>query len=188
MMSSEGEVIILEDIIDTAAARGQVEKWLRELETDMKKSVKEQVEIKKKTISSYLLCAIKMICDMIFLQVICAKDAFLTKSRSQWALEWPGQTILCISKLYWTADITDKLPKEPENLKAYIEVCTHELNEIVTLVRGKLSTQNRTTLGWYSTKMHSVTVVQKLFSLFFFIYRSFSNIGCPQSRCVGAAM
>lgn len=43
MMSSEGEEIILEDIIDTTAARGQVEKWLLELETDMKKSVKAQV-------------------------------------------------------------------------------------------------------------------------------------------------
>lgn len=43
MMSSEEEIIILEDIIDTTAARGQVEKWLLELETDMKKSVKAQV-------------------------------------------------------------------------------------------------------------------------------------------------
>lgn len=43
MMSSEEEEIILEVIIDTTAARGQVEKWLFELETDMKKSVKAQV-------------------------------------------------------------------------------------------------------------------------------------------------
>jgi dynein heavy chain len=43
MISSEEEVIILEDIIDTAAARGQVEKWLLELESNMKKSVKAQV-------------------------------------------------------------------------------------------------------------------------------------------------
>lgn len=43
MISSEAEVIILEDVIDTAAARGQVEKWLLELEADMKKSVKAQV-------------------------------------------------------------------------------------------------------------------------------------------------
>lgn len=43
MMSSEEEVIILEDIIDTTLARGQVEKWLLELESDMKKSVKAQV-------------------------------------------------------------------------------------------------------------------------------------------------
>lgn len=43
MMSSEEEEIILEDIIDTTLARGQVEKWLLELEIDMKKSVKAQV-------------------------------------------------------------------------------------------------------------------------------------------------
>lgn len=43
MISSEGEEIILEDVIDTTAARGQVEKWLLELEIDMKKSVKAQV-------------------------------------------------------------------------------------------------------------------------------------------------
>lgn len=43
MISSEGEKIVLEDVIDTTAARGQVEKWLLELETDMKKSVKAQV-------------------------------------------------------------------------------------------------------------------------------------------------
>lgn len=43
MISSEEEEIILEDVIDTAAARGQVEKWLLELEIDMKKSVKAQV-------------------------------------------------------------------------------------------------------------------------------------------------
>lgn len=41
--SSEGEEIILEDIIDTTAARGQVEKWLLELESSMKRSVKAQV-------------------------------------------------------------------------------------------------------------------------------------------------
>lgn len=33
------------------------------------------------------------------------------------------------------------------NLGEYAETCTKELNEIVKLVRGKLSTQNRTTLG-----------------------------------------
>ncbi|XP_043277906.1 dynein axonemal heavy chain 7-like [Venturia canescens] len=120
MMSSEGESIVLEDIIDTTAARGQVEKWLIELEADMKKSVRAQV--------------------------IRAKDAYLLKARSQWVLDWPGQTILCISQLYWTADITNAFSSAPDGLKEYIDLCNEELNQIIKLVRGTLSTQNRTTL------------------------------------------
>lgn len=45
MLSSEGEKIVLEDIIDTTEARGQVEKWLLQLEIVMKKSVKAQVDL-----------------------------------------------------------------------------------------------------------------------------------------------
>ncbi|XP_044576956.1 dynein axonemal heavy chain 7 [Cotesia glomerata] len=120
MESSEGEAIVLEDKIDTASTRGQVEKWLVELENDMKKSVRAQVNN--------------------------AREAYLTKERSKWVLEWPGQTILCIGQLYWTANVTAAFPQGLDALKAYIDTCNEELNHIVELVRGDLSKQNRTTL------------------------------------------
>ncbi|XP_051171696.1 dynein axonemal heavy chain 7-like, partial [Leptopilina boulardi] len=138
MKSSEDEHVTLEDIIDTVAARGQVEKWLVELETVMKKSVRAQV--------------------------IRAKESYLKKERNKWVLEWPGQTILCISQLYWTADVTNAFSNAPQGLKDYIDVCNQQLNQIVLLVRGKLSKQNRTTLEALVTiDVHSRDVLVGLF-------------------------
>jgi Dynein heavy chain, N-terminal region 2 len=41
LISAQGEEVELVDAIDTASARGQVEQWMKQLETGMKESVKK---------------------------------------------------------------------------------------------------------------------------------------------------
>ncbi|XP_056634815.1 dynein axonemal heavy chain 7 [Diorhabda sublineata] len=121
MKSSEGEVVPLVDVIQTALARGQVEKWLVELETDMKKSVHNMV---RASIEDYPL-----------------------RPREQWVLKWPGQCIQSVGCTFWTTEVTVAIGGGLSDLKSYLDKCNNQIAKIVDLVRGKLNAQNRITLG-----------------------------------------
>ncbi len=121
MKSSEGEVVLLKDVISTTKARGQVEKWLVELETDMIGSV-------RKVIGESL-------------------KAYPSSKRTDWVREWMGQAVLCVTAFYWTLSIHESIRAGHKALKDYLDLNNQQINEIVTLVRGSLSKQNRTTLG-----------------------------------------
>ncbi|XP_075991785.1 dynein heavy chain at 36C [Anticarsia gemmatalis] len=121
MRSSEGEIVSLTMTINTAAARGQVEKWLLELEKSMKASVHHEVAL------SY--------------------DDYLQRKREDWVIAWPGQAVQCIAMTFWTSEVTDAIHISIPAMRQYWDKCNYQISKIVNLVRGELSLQNRITLG-----------------------------------------
>ncbi|RMX38335.1 hypothetical protein pdam_00005508 [Pocillopora damicornis] len=121
MYSSEGEKVPLSDTISTSEARGAVEKWLLQVQDIMLISIHDIIER--------------------------AVQAYATDDRKVWVLNWPGQIVICVSQIYWTQEVHEAIRSGPHGLKEYHEKLTQQLSDIVVLVRGKLSKQNRTTLG-----------------------------------------
>lgn len=74
-------------------------------------------------------------------------DAYEKTDRNDWVLSWPGQVVLAGTQKYWTDEIHKAIATNQAALQAYWELNNRQIDDIVALVRGKLSKQNRTTLG-----------------------------------------
>ena len=85
MISSEGETVDFCDAIVPANAKGLVEKWLLEVETGMRRSLRS---VMKQSL-----------------------EAYGTTRRKQWVLEWPGQVVLAASSICWTEEVTKVVNK-----------------------------------------------------------------------------
>eukprot|EP01116_Phalansterium_solitarium_P017128 TRINITY_DN413_c0_g1_i5.p1 TRINITY_DN413_c0_g1~~TRINITY_DN413_c0_g1_i5.p1 ORF type:complete len:4163 (-),score=2181.62 TRINITY_DN413_c0_g1_i5:539-13027(-) len=102
-------------------AKGSVEYWLLEVESTMKSSVRSALKS--------------------------GVEAYVTKPRTEWVLDWPGQVVLAGSQVFWTKGVETAITEGPAGLKKFYEQQLRELEGLTTLVRGNLSPLGRLTLG-----------------------------------------
>uniref|UniRef100_A0A8D2QAY1 Dynein axonemal heavy chain 3 n=1 Tax=Zonotrichia albicollis TaxID=44394 RepID=A0A8D2QAY1_ZONAL len=135
MISSEKEVVPFIDKIYPVRANGMVEKWLLQVEEMMLASVRQVLQNGIKGYSQV--------------------------PRKEWVLQWPGQAVICISSIYWTEEVSEAIRKKA--LQDFLEKSNVQIKDIVELVRGKLSSGARLTLGALIViDVHARDVVSKL--------------------------
>ncbi|XP_013912661.1 PREDICTED: dynein heavy chain 12, axonemal isoform X2 [Thamnophis sirtalis] len=137
MYSTEGERVEFISTISTSEARGAVEKWLIQVEDVMLRSIHDVITR--------------------------SRLAYPESPRKDWVREWPGQVVLCVSQMFWTSEVHEAIASGPEGLQNYYQALQFQLNDIVELVRGKLSKQTRITLGALVTiDVHARDVVMEM--------------------------
>ncbi|XP_058027873.1 dynein axonemal heavy chain 12 [Ahaetulla prasina] len=137
MYSTEGERVEFISTISTSEARGAVEKWLIQVEDIMLRSIHDVITR--------------------------SRLAYPESPRKEWVREWPGQVVLCVSQMFWTSEVHEAIASGPEGLQNYYQALQYQLNDIVELVRGKLSKQTRITLGALVTiDVHARDVVMEM--------------------------
>jgi hypothetical protein len=110
MISAQKESIKLDTPISTSDARGQVEKWLLELEGIMVSTIR---------------------CETLK-----SMDAYPNEERIQWVDNWPGMVVLAVTAKYWTEKTHVAITAGPRALEEYTAQCSSDILAIVEKVRA----------------------------------------------------
>ncbi|ESO88893.1 hypothetical protein LOTGIDRAFT_125424 [Lottia gigantea] len=135
MESKEKERVDFPKTITPAESRGLVEKWLLQVEEAMKFSLRT---VMTKAVLAYP-----------------------TTLRKDWILQWPGQIVLAASQTHWTTEVTQAINNG--ELNSYFNKSKKQVEEVVEMVRGKLSKMARITLeALIVIDVHARDVVKNL--------------------------
>ncbi|CAK86503.1 unnamed protein product (macronuclear) [Paramecium tetraurelia] len=138
--SSLKECVPLEQAINVAQddKSGNVELWLQELETQMKKSISR---ISNRTLKD----------------LNCTKQEFITK--------WPTQSILLANQIKWTRSTETAIRQQQKmNLKLYLSILHKELQDTVLLVRSDQNKLQTATLeAMVVIEVHQKDIVDTLY-------------------------
>lgn len=139
MLSVGGEKLNFERTVSIAGARGCVEKWLRDVETEMRAAVQHEMT------NSYA--------------------DFVTTPRTDWMLNWPQMVVLTIAQIFWTSDVQSCLARDNHDMlrNVYTELM-NDLDNLIELIRSPdISDLNRMTLkSLCILEVHARDVVQRL--------------------------
>uniref|UniRef100_A0A383V949 AAA+ ATPase domain-containing protein n=1 Tax=Tetradesmus obliquus TaxID=3088 RepID=A0A383V949_TETOB len=119
MISEEGEKVPFAKPFNPAAAGGAVERWLIDCEAAMRDTVRSVLK------ASF--------------------DAYSSTPCGSWMSAWPGQVVLAVDCMYWTAGTAAAIVWG--TLQEYASQLTQELMQVVNRVRGELSKLERKTLS-----------------------------------------
>ena len=143
MISADKESVPFKKTIDVNEGdkKGNVEKWMLEIENVMRTTLKE------------------IMSDSI-------KDYYKSK-RTDWVQKWPGQIVLAVDQLDWTTGVEEVFKQNaPNGLKNYNDTLKSNMLDIVDLVRGELPSGTRTTLkALVVLAQHAIYVVEEMISL-----------------------
>lgn len=132
IQSREKEEIKLINPVDVneGEKRGNIERWLSELESSMRETI-------------------RFLCN----STIRDTNGHGNGKRTNWILSWPAQCILAVNLIKWTRDTEDAIRGLPNsagrkmNLKTYFKYLNDQLVETVEFVRKDLTDVERITLG-----------------------------------------
>ena len=141
MLSSQGTSVELFPVIDPNLGqnKGNVENWLLELQSSMRLSLKREC---KKCLESYP-----------------------QMKRGDWCFAgYPSQCVLNISQLYWTKEAEDLMDKKGfKGLQEYDTIVSDQISEIVQIVRGKITKNQRRLMQALCTlDVHAGAVIKEM--------------------------
>lgn len=121
MLSAEGERVAFVRPFNPAAAGGAVERWLIECEAAMRETVRSLTRA--------------------------ALEDATARPRAEWLTRWPGQAVLAVDCVLWTADTAAAIRGGGPGLQRLAARLTSELLAVVERVRGPLGALERRVLS-----------------------------------------
>ena len=135
MTSGEGEVV---EFASPLYPKGNVEDWLTQVETMMQRSVR--------------------------LAMKNALESYYDTARTQWVKDHPAMCVINGSQYFWTLELEDKITNAgPVGVKEYYQQSLDQIDDLIGLVRGDLTKQQRNAIGaLIVVEVHARDVVEML--------------------------